>query len=474
MSEKKQGQFLPTLSLSSAILLVLSSILGTGVYKKVAPMSADLHSPSLVMLCWFLGGVISLCGALSNAEIAGMFAGTGGEYVYYKKIYNKFLAFMMGWSVFTVIKTASISSIAYVFSESVNGLIHLPRFSPEIEEITFLGTFTPLENFGVKALTALLIFVLTLLNTRGLKGVERLSRYLTQLIVGGLAFVVISSFIFGGGSVANLAHSASNEPVLTGSALFKGMFAALLATFWGYEGWNTLGYMAGEIKEPRKNVPLALTFGLLGVMAIYILVNTAYLYVLPVEQIIAGFKAQNDIAAVAVVRSFSGGIGATVLSVLIILTTLSCTNATILMPPRMYQIMSEDGLFFERAKEIHPEYNTPNFALWIQGIWAIVLVFSGSFDQLTDRLIFAAFFFYGATAFGVFVLRVRYPNLERPYKVIGYPFVPAIFVLFCAVLIVTTCYSKPNDALIGLLLILSGVPFYFWWSRKNKLKEATN
>lgn len=469
MSEKKQGQFLPTLSLSSAILLVLSSILGTGVYKKVAPMSADLHSPSLVMLCWFLGGVISLCGALSNAEIAGMFAGTGGEYVYYKKIYNKFLAFMMGWSVFTVIKTASISSIAYVFSESVNGLIHLPRFSPDIEKITFFGAFTPLENFGVKALTASLIFVLTFLNTRGLKGVEKLSRYLTQLIVGGLAFVVISSFLFGGGSVANLTHSASNETVLTGSALFKGMFAALLATFWGYEGWNTLGYMAGEIKEPRKNVPLALTFGLLGVMTIYILVNSAYLFVLPIEQIIAGFKAQNDIAAVAVVRSFSGGIGATVLSVLIILTTLSCTNATILMPPRMYQIMSEDGLFFKRAKEIHPEYNTPNFALWIQGIWAIVLVFSGSFDQLTDRLIFAAFFFYGATAFGVFVLRVRYPNLERPYKVIGYPFVPAIFVLFCAVLIVTTCYNKPDDALIGLLLILSGVPFYFWWSRKNKV-----
>ena len=202
-------------------------------------------------------------------------------------------------------------------------------------------------------------------------------------------------------------------------------------------------------------------------MAIYLLVNTAYLSVLPIEQIIAGFKNQNDIAAVAVVRSFSGSMGATVLSILIILTTLSCTNATILMPPRMYQIMSEDGLFFERAKEIHPKYNTPNFALWIQGIWAIVLVFSGSFDQLTDRLIFAAFFFYGATAFGVFVLRVRYPDLERPYKVIGYPIVPAIFVLFCAVLIITTCINKPEDALIGLLLILSGVPFYIFWRKKR-------
>ena len=245
------------------------------------------------------------------------------------------------------------------------------------------------------------------------------------------------------------------------------MFTALLAAFWAYEGWNTLGFIGGEIKNPNRNLPLALFSGMMVIIGAYMLVNFTYLYVLPIDQIVGVHQSQNEIAAVAVVRHFAGGTGATLISIIILITTLGCTNATILMPPRVYYAMAKDGLFFPRAAEIHPKYNTPNPALWIQGFWACMLVLSGSFDQLTDMLIFAAFFFYGATAFGVFVMRIREPNAERPYKVWGYPVVPALFVLFCATLIVVTCMTHPREAGLGVVLMLTGVPLYYYWNRKD-------
>ena len=241
----------------------------------------------------------------------------------------------------------------------------------------------------------------------------------------------------------------------------------MLAAFWAYEGWNTVGFLGGEIQNPNRNLPLALFFGLLIIMGAYALVNFTYLYVLPMDDIIAIRKAQNQIAAVEVIRHFAGGLGATILSCLILVTTFGCTNSTILMPPRIYQVMAEDGLFFKGAERIHPETNTPNVAMWIQCVWACLLVLSGSFDQLTDMLIFAAFFFYGATAAGVFILRIREPNAERPYKVWGYPVVPAIFVLFCITLIIVTCFSNPREAGMGVVLMLTGVPFYLYWNKQK-------
>ncbi|MEZ4891669.1 MAG: amino acid permease [Saprospiraceae bacterium] len=248
-------------------------------------------------------------------------------------------------------------------------------------------------------------------------------------------------------------------------SFIKAMFGALLAAFWAYEGWNTVGFLGGEIQEPRKNLPRALFLGMLLIIGVYALVNFTYLYVLPIDQMIGVHAAQNEIGAVAVVRHFAGNFGAIIISVIILITTLGCTNATILMPPRVYYAMALDGLFFKSAADIHPTHNTPNKALWMQGLWACILVLSGSFDQLTDMLIFAAFFFYGATAFGVFILRKREPNAERPYKVWGYPVVPALFVLFCAALIVITCIEHPREAGLGIALMLTGVPMYWWWTR---------
>ena len=463
--EKQQGQLVRSLSLGAATILVVSSVIGSGVYKKVAPMSAELLSPSLVLWAWVLGGVISLCGALSNAEIAGMMAGSGGEYVYFRRIYGRFMAFLWGWSTFAVIKTAAVSSIAYVFAQSFNSIVPLPHLPESVENIQFL-VFKPFENAGVKGLTIALILVLTFLNTRGLKGGAALSTWITRLVIAGLGLIVLSGLLFGGGSFANIqtpsVHYVARD--WTDFGLVKAMFAALLAAFWAYEGWNTVGFLGGEIKDPHRNLPLALFAGMMIIIGAYVVVNFTYLYVLPVDRIIDAHQSQNQIAAVAVVRHFAGDTGAVLISVIILVTTLGCTNATILMPPRVYNAMAKDGLFFRRAADIHPAYHTPNPALWMQGIWACLLVLSGSFDQLTDMLIFAAFFFYGATAFGVFVMRRREPGAERPYKVWGYPVVPALFVLFCAALIVITCINHPREAGIGTALMLTGVPMYFYWN----------
>lgn len=469
--EKQQGQLIRSLTLGAATILVVSSVIGSGVYKKVAPMSEQLMSPDLVLWAWILAGVISLCGALSNAEIAGMMAGAGGEYVYFRRIYGRFMAFLWGWSTFAVIKTAAVSSIAYVFTQSLNAIIPLPHLPESIENIEFI-VFKPFENAGVKGVTIALILVLTFLNTRGLKGAAALSTWITRLVILGLSLIVLSGLFFGGGSFANFntpsVHFVSRD--WTDFELIKAMFAALLAAFWAYEGWNTVGFLGGEIQNPHRNLPLALFSGMLIIIGAYVVVNFTYLYVLPIDDIINVHQTQNEIAAVAVVRHFSGNTGAVLISVVILITTLGCTNATILMPPRVYYAMAKDGLFFRRAAEIHPKYHTPNPALWIQGVWACLLVLSGSFDQLTDMLIFAAFFFYGATAFGVFIMRRREPAAERPDKVWGYPIVPGLFVLFCATLIIITCINHPREATLGVVLMLTGVPFYWYWSAVNKGK----
>jgi basic amino acid/polyamine antiporter, APA family len=458
------------LTIGSATLLIISSIIGSGVYKKVAPMADALQSPLLVLMCWSLAGVITLFGALSNAEVAGMLADSGGEFVYFRRIYGRFMGFIYGWSAFTVIKSATIASIGYVFTQSFNSIVPLPSLPSAIENIELLGIFKPFENAGVKGLTIFVIVMLTFLNSRGLKGAAILSSNLSRLIIGGLALIIVTGLLFGGGSINNLTTNSVHylHRSLWDFDFIKAIFGALLAAFWAYEGWNLIGFIGGEIKNPRQNLPVIIFRGIVAVIVIYLLVNMTYLYVMPVDQIIDVFKSQNGIAAVAVVQHYASAFGALALSVLILVTTFACTNTTIIMAPRLYYAMAKDNLFFKGAAEIHPRYNTPNKSLWIQCIWTSLLVLSGSFDQLTDMLVFASFFYYGMTTLGVFILRIREPNLERPYKVWGYPVVPAIFILFCASLVFITFFTRPREAMLGFVITCLGIPLYVWMNYRNK------
>lgn len=436
-------------------------------------MSAELGSPTLVLIGWVVAGLITLFGALSNAEVASMMADAGGEYVYFKRIYNKFFAFLFGWSCFTVIRSSALASIAYVFAQSFDNIFPLPQFPAHIASIEWLGIFTPFDNFGVKSLTIFLILALTIYNVFGLKTGESLSRYVLMAVIASMLLVIILGLTIGGGGFSNLSiASPAHDPGSWWSFEFiQHFFAAMLAAFWAYEGWSSTGYLGAEIKNANRNLPLALVSGVIFIIFIYVLMNFTYLFVLPVDQIIEAHESQNTIAAIAVVKSFLGSGGALFMSLLILFTTFGATNSTVLPPPRLYYAMAKDGLFFRLASYVHPKYRTPSKALVLQAGWASLLVLSGSFDQLTDMLVFASFIFYGATTLGVFVLRYKMPDAERPYKAWGYPVVPAIFIIFCLILIIVTFTTKPREALLGIGLMLTGIPFWIYWNKKEVKTE---
>lgn len=453
-----------SLGLSFVVVLVVGNIIGSGVYKKVAPMAHELQSPGWVLICWVLAGIISLMGALSNAEVAGLLADTGGEYVYYKKIYNKFFAFLFGWSLFSIIQTASISSLAYVFAESLNNIVKLPPVFANLHDVNIAGVFFPFANLNIKLTAIGLIILLTWINNKGIRAGAGFSTALMILILSGILLIIIFGF---SSSHSSLKNAVDLKTVNHSTVSFSAIFTAMLAAFWAYQGWASTGYIGGEIKNVNRNLPLGITIGVLIVIATYLLVNTAYLSVLPVQNLDEVYTAGNKIAAIEAVRSFGGEAGALLIAVLICITTLGCTNATILVSCRPYYAMAQEGMFFKPVAKLN-KAQVPGNSLLYQGVWAVLLVFSGTFDQLTDMIIFAVFIYYGATTLGVFILRKRMPDAPRPYKVWGYPIVPAIVIIFCAALFVNTIYSRPREAAIGSVLMLTGVPLYVWFKFKYK------
>ena len=455
------------LGLRYVVVVVIANIIGSGVYKKVAPMAAELHAPGWVLIAWVLGGMITLFGALCNAEVAGLLADTGGEYAYYKKIYNKFFAFLFGWSLFTVIQTAAISSIAYVFAQSLNSLVTIPQLLPNLADVSLGGVFYPFADFSVKLTAIMLILLLTWFNTRGVRTGAGLSNAILAMVFLGIFTIIVFGITSPEASLSQaFAMSTANDVPVTISALFT----AMLAAFWAYQGWAAIGYIGGEIKDARRTLPRGIVIGVLIVIGIYLLVNATYLSVLPVSAIEAVHAAGNKIAAVEAVRSFWGDNGAFFISLLILVTTLGCTHATILASARPYYAMAREGMFFAPVKRLN-ERQAPVNSRFYQCVWACVLVLSGTFDQLTDMIIFAVFIYYGATTLGVFILRKRMPDAPRPYKVWGYPVVPALVILFCVGLIINTFIARPREAAIGTVLMLTGVPMYYWFKKRYKQVE---
>ena len=465
--EKHSSGLVRRLGLFTGVTIVVSSMIGSGVFKKVASMSAALGSPTLVIWAWILAGVISLIGALTNAEAAGLIADPGGQYAYFKRMYGKTFAFFFGWASFSVIQSATVAAVAYVFSQSVNTLIPLPRLSADLEQLSLMGVFFPFDNLGVKMLTASLIGFITWLNYRGVKNGGIISDAIAIVITFCLVLIIFGGLFSGSGSSVNLSTNATGAGPLAGFAFVSAMILAMRDAFWAYEGWNNLGYLGGEIKRPERNIPLSLIIGVGFVMLLYTTVNFTYLYVLSCDELIAISKQENGIAAVAVVNKILGNGGTYAIVSLILIATFGSTNGVILTAARLYFSMAKDGLFFKSAAVCHDKNNTPGNALIIQGLWSIMLVFSGSFDQLTNMLVFAAFIYYGAMAVGVFVLRKTMPEAERPYKAIGYPVLPIIFILFCLFLVVIALIESPRDSLFGILLIATGLPFYLVWNKKS-------
>ncbi len=455
----------PKIGLRAATFLVVSVIIGSGVFKKIAPMAQELGSPWLIIFCWILAGLISLAGALSTAEMVSMFPNSGGEYFYFQKVYGKFFSFLYGWASFTVIKTAAISALAYIFAQSLYSIFPLPEIGTNASFLS-IAFF---QNLSIKLLASLLIILLTLLNYRGVNFAEKLSIVLTYLMLAGIVIFLLVGFFSEKGSYHNLTNhsSATSHIAPQGWNLIKALFIASLGAFWGYEGWNNIAYIGEEVKNPKKNLPLALGVGTIIVIVSYVLLNVLFVYIMPIDYFIGLNATPNKIAAVEVAGQISGTIGMTLIASLIVVTTLNSTNSTILMSARIMYAMARDKMFFAKAASVHPTYNTPDYALFIQGFWAIMLVFSGTFDQLTNMLVFASFLFYGSSALGVIIMRIKHPEIERKYKVIGYPIVPAIFCIFCVSLFISTIINQPYEAIWGIILIATGLPVYYFLNKSK-------
>lgn len=456
-----------SLGLRLVIVFVIANIIGSGVYKKVAPMSATLHSSGWVLIAWVIGGIVSLFGALSYAEVAGLLADTGGDYSYYKKIYNKFFAFQFGWSTFTIMQTAAISSLAYVFAESLDSIVHFPPLLASLKDVNIAGVFYPFKGFEVKLTAIVLILLLTWINTKGLNTGAWLGTVILLLVFAGLLTIIVFGFSSNESDISRafIMETTDNKPVT-----FSAMFTAMLAAFWGYQGWASVGFIGGEAKDANKNIPKGIAIGVFVVIALYLLVNTAYLSLLPIEKL-EDIKVNGGIAAIEAVKMFWGRNGELFIALLIAITTLGCCHATVVTSCRVYYAMAKEGLFFKRVGELN-KHSVPGNSLIYQCVWACILVLSGTFDQLTDMIIFAIFIFYGATALGVFILRKRMPNAPRPYKVWGYPVVPAIVIFISIALFINTIIKQPREASIGLVLMLIGVPMWYYFN-KNKQVESS-
>lgn len=467
---------LKSFGLKMAIIIVMSSIIGSGVFKKVAPMAEGLLSSPWVIVAWILAGIIVLFGVLSIAELGTLFPHSGGPFSWLEKIYGKLISFLYGWGCFTVIQTAAIASVAFVFAGAVSTFVDLPTLSQEWESITFFGIIKPFANIGAKMVTAIMIIALTIVNVKGAKKGGNVSMVFTFIITLCIIFIACTALSSSVGSMQTFNAPSTQYPAggFTLFAFLSAMVIAMRNAFWGYEGWIALGFIGEELKNPNRTVPRAMVIGILLITGLYALINFSYLYVMPIDEMVAAVNAnENNIAAVVVVDKLFGEGGAKIVSGMILISTFGCTNATILVSSRIYYAMARQRLFFKGAAKCHPENKTPSNALIYQCIWACLLVFSGSFDLLTDLVIIAGFVFYGLIVCGVIVYRFKNKSLHRPYKTFGYPFVPVVFVLFCIVLLTISFFESPNKSILGILLVLSGLPFYYYWKRNSPPAAAS-
>lgn len=478
----KQPELKRALGLTTAILIVISSMIGSGVFKKIAPMSETLMDTKLILLAWILAGVVSMFGVFTYSGLASLTEEGGGQFEYFRIIYGKFFGFLFGWTCFTVIQSASIASIAYVFSESVNNLAHFKQPFYQWADINIGNFIFPFANSGVKIFTICTIIALTLINYFGVKKGGLLNDIFSWAKIGGIVFLIITGFLLYGNADQ---VSAQNSQLIKPQDfnLISAMFAAMLAAFWAYDGWVNLAYMGGEVKNPKRNIPIAIIGGTAAVMLVYVLVNIVYLRVLPVETFVEINSAGNKIAAAEVAQSILPGIGFTLVSILIMVSAFGATNASLMASPRIYHQMAKQKLFFKSFGETHPKYQTPYKSLLFQMIWSSVLVMSGTFDQLTDMLIFASFIAYGSGAAGLLYMKIKgKPNhnlnpggehnntgrFKITAKVIGYPVIPILFLLFSIGLVVNTLVTMPKESITGLSFIVIGIPIYYLVKRQYK------
>lgn len=438
------------LTLVDAASIVVGSIIGTGVFLKTATMSSLVGSPWMVLIIWIVAGLLSLAGALAYAELGSLMPDAGGEYVYLKEGYGDVWAFLYGWMRFWIGSPGSIAAYA-------------------VGAMTFMNSAMDLSIVGGKASAAIIvIIVFSSINCMSVAFGGKLQSIMTGLkilMIVGLSFGIF--FFAEGGSIA---HFNEGAPVISGFAGWSAFGSATLAALWAYDGWNNLPMVAGEIKNPQRNIPLSLGLGMLVILAIYSLANVAYFYALPFAEILSSNSdAFPDALPVATkaAMTFMGQSGITVLSAAFVFSALGAMNGSIMTGARVPYAMAKDGLFFKKLSNVNDTTSVPVVSIIVQGIVSMLLALSGTFDQLTNYVVFSSWIFYAMVTGVVFVMRKKRPDAPRSYKAFGYPVVPVIFIVLAILLLVNTVIESPKESLIGLGFILAGIPVYYVFKKLN-------
>lgn len=437
----KSSELPRVLGFLDIIGIIVGGVIGSGIFIVPANIAGHVVYPLALIGVWVFGGFLTFFGAVTLSELGAMYPKAGGMYVYLREAYGSLIAFLFGWTLFLVIDSGTIATLAVAFSSK-----YLPHFFP----------LTPLTS---KIIAVLLIAFLVGVNYIGVRWGALLQNLLTFIKFFALLGVCGVIFFFGKGNLKNLI-----EPSPTFSMDFIGKFGlALVAALWAYKGWETVTYSAGEIKNPEKNLPLGLFAGTITIIAIYLLANFAYLYVIPAEKMAGSDRIASD-----AMNKVIGSAGASIIAFIILFSITGAANGTVLTGPRVYFAMARDGLFFKKVAEVHKKFLTPHISIGVIGIWSAILSLTGTFEQLFTYVIFGEWLFFALVAGAVIILRYKKPEIPRPYKTWGYPLTPVLFILSAIFISANTLINEFWNSMAGLLIIAVGIPFYIYWRKGLK------
>ncbi|WP_281229020.1 APC family permease [Flavobacterium aquiphilum] len=463
MTKDNQKEFKKELGLLDGTMLVVGSMIGSGIFIVSADIARQVGSTGWLILIWLISGIITMIAAVSYGELSAMFPNAGGQYVYLKEAYNKLVAFLYGWSFFAVIQTGTIAAVGVAFSKFTAYLI------PIVSDENILLEVGSFKVNTAQIVSIIIIVFLTYLNTHGVKKSKTLQTILTLIKILSISGLIIFGFTLAAkASVweANWTnawkpHSFNSEkgtwfPIGT-TALLSGISAAMVGTLFSSDSWTGVTFIAGEIKNPKRNVGLSMFLGTFIVTIIYVLTNLMYVAVIPLSEI-AG--AKSDRVAVVASQYIFWGVGTYIIALMIMISTFACNNGLIMAGARVYYTMANDGLFFKKAAKLN-EASVPEWALWVQCLWASVLCLTGKYGDLLDFVIIIVLIFYILTIYGIIILRKKQPDLARPYKAIGYPFLPWIYILIASAVSISLLFTKMTTCGWGVMIMLIGIPIYY-------------
>jgi len=472
--------FKPTLSLFDATMIVAGGMIGSGIFIVSADITRNVGSAGWLVLVWLITGFMTITAAVSYGELSAMYPKAGGQYVYLKEAYNSLVGFLFGWSFFSVIQTATIAAVGVAFSRFTAYLI------PSVSEQNIIADLGFIKISAAQLLAIAMIAFLTYTNTRGVKGGKIIQSTFTVTKLVSLFGLIVFGFLLAkqsfwsenwqtglsamqdmGAKDAGGALQATGWKPISGAVLIGAVAAAMVGSIFSSDSWNNVTFIAGEIKNPQRNIGLSLFLGTLIVTLIYITANLMYLHVLPLQSIAF---AENDRVAVTAANQIFGNAGTIVIAVMIMISTFGCNNGLILAGARVYYTMAQDGLFFKKTAELNKNA-VPAYALWIQCLVASLLCLSGKYGDLLTMVSFVVVIFYVLTIIGIFILRKKQPDLPRPYKAFGYPVLPIIYIILASLFCVGLVWSSPTYSLWGLAITLFGIPLYYLAVR-NKKQEA--